>query len=53
MTDHESQLRGARDALEEQGDGELLMPDVDGNRYRVPNLETLDPRSRRLLERIV
>ena len=46
-------VRGARDALEEQGDGELLMPDVDGNRYRVPDLETLGPRSRRLLERIV
>jgi len=45
-------VRGARDAIEEQDDTTLLIPDVDGNRYRV-DLARLDARSRRLLERLV
>ena len=45
--------RGVRDAMEELGHGELLIPDVDGNRYRVADWRRLDPRSRRRLERIV
>ena len=46
-------VRGARDALEEQDEGNLLIPDVDGNRYRITSPALLDPRSRRLLERLV
>ncbi|MCK4284467.1 MAG: DUF1854 domain-containing protein [Candidatus Brocadiae bacterium] len=45
--------RGIRDALEDLGDGELLIPDVDGNRYHVADWRGLDPRSRALLERVV
>jgi hypothetical protein len=45
--------RGVRDTLVELGDGQLLMSDVDGNRYRVADWRLLDPRSRRLLERLV
>ncbi len=42
-----------RDTLEELGDGRLLVTDVDGNRYLISHWERLDPRSRRLLERLV
>ena len=42
-----------RDTLEELGDGQLLLTDVDGNRYRIKHWQRLDARSRRLLERIV
>jgi len=45
--------RGIRDAIEDLGEGELLLPDVDGNRYRVANWRLLDARSRRLLERVI
>ncbi len=45
--------RGIRDAMEELGDGELMIPDVDGNRYRVADWRRLDPQSRRLLERVI
>ena len=45
--------KGLRDALEERGEGELLLTDVDGNRYRFENWTQLDPRSRRLMERLV
>lgn len=45
--------RGIRDTLEELGGGELMIPDVDGNRYRVANWHAMDPHSRRLLERVV
>ncbi|MBN1341689.1 MAG: DUF1854 domain-containing protein [Phycisphaerae bacterium] len=42
--------KGVRDATEELEDGSLLIPDVDGNRYRILDLERLDPKSRGLLE---
>lgn len=45
--------RGLRDAIEDLGEGELLIPDVDGNRYRVADWQALDPLSRRLLARVV
>jgi len=45
--------KGVRDSVEELGDGELLIPDVDGNRYRIPDWEGLDAKSRSLLEWIV
>ena len=45
--------RGARDAIEELAGGEFLIPDVDGNRYRVPAPQHLDTRSKRLLERVL
>ena len=45
--------RGVRDGLEELADGDVIIPDVDGNRFRVRDWEHLDARSRRLLERVV
>jgi len=45
--------RGIRDAAEELGDGGLLIPDVDGNRYRIADWRGLDARSRSLLESVV
>ena len=45
--------KGIRDAMEELGEGELLIPDVDGNRYRIADWRWLDARSRRLLERVI
>jgi len=55
-TDHgrrEFVVKGIRDAVEELGDGELLLPDVDGSRYRIADWRQLDLRSQRLLERVV
>lgn len=46
-------VRGIRDSIEQSGDGELLIPDADGTRYRIPDWRDLDPKSRRLLERVV
>ena len=46
-------VRGASDAIEEQDEGEILIPDVDGNRYRIEDWRMLDLRSRRLLERVI
>jgi len=45
--------KGIRDAIEELGGGEFLIPDVDGNRYRIADLRNLDLRSRSLLERVI
>lgn len=45
--------KGIRDAMEELGEGELLIPDVDGNRYRIADWRRLDARSRKLLERVI
>ena len=45
--------KGIRDSMEEMGDGELLLADVDGNRYRIADWRQMDVRSRTLLERIV
>jgi len=45
-------VRGARADIEEQDDATLLIPDVDGNRYRV-DITRLDARSRRLFECLV
>ncbi len=45
--------RGIRDGIEDLGDGSLLLPDVDGNRYRIADWRHLDPKSRRLLERVI
>ena len=42
-----------RDTLEELADGQLMLADVNGNRYIVEHWQRLDPRSRRLLERLV
>ena len=46
-------IKGVRDAIDDLGDGELLIPDTDGNRYRIPDWRRLDARSRGLLERVV
>lgn len=45
--------RGIRDSLRRLANGQMLLTDVDGNRYRVPSWEKLDEQSRRLLERII
>jgi hypothetical protein len=44
---------GFRDTLQELSDGRLLLADVDGNRYIIKDWQHLDPRSKRLLERLV
>ena len=46
-------VKGMRDAIQELDNGELLFPDVDGNRYRIVDWRQLDLRSQRLLERVV
>jgi hypothetical protein len=40
----------SRDDLRTQPDGQVLIKDADGNRYRVRNYHLLDPHSRKLLE---
>ena len=45
--------KGVRDATVELGEGELLISDVDGNRYRVADWRKLDPRSQHLLVRVI
>jgi len=44
---------GMRDAIVDLGDGELLVADVDGNRFRIPDWRKLNAKSRRFLERVV
>ncbi|MCP4642341.1 MAG: DUF1854 domain-containing protein [bacterium] len=45
--------KGLRDAIVDLGGGELLICDVDGNRYRVTDWRKLNTASRRFLERVV
>jgi hypothetical protein len=45
--------KGLRDAIVDLGGGELLIADVDGNRYRIIDWRSLDLRSRRFLECVV
>lgn len=55
-TDHGKRrfvVKGIRDSLVDLGEGELLIMDVDGNRYRVGDWRELDRRSQRFLERVV
>jgi hypothetical protein len=40
----------SRDDIRTQPDGQVLIRDADGNRYRIRNYRLLDPLSRRLLE---
>lgn len=35
------------------GDGQLLITDVEGNRFKVEDIEALDPKSRKLLSSVV
>ena len=46
-------VKGIRDTMEELGDGQFLITDVYGNRYRISDWRRLDVRSRRLLERVL
>ena len=41
--------KGLRDGTRDLGNGELLIPDVDGNRYRIADWRQLDPQSRKYL----
>jgi len=43
-------VRGLRDNLEDVGDGELMVTDTDGIRYRIRDWRELDERSRAQLE---
>jgi hypothetical protein len=45
--------KGLRDAIEDLGDGEMLLPDVDGNRYHIRDWQRLDARSRRFLMQVI
>ena len=45
--------KGVREALEEIGDGDIILTDVHENRYAIPDPVRLDAKSRRLLERIL
>lgn len=45
--------KGLRDAVVDLGGGELLIADVDNNRYRIADWRKLDARSRRFLECVV
>jgi len=45
--------RGLRDGMDELDDGQVIIPDVDGNRCRIADVRELDTRSRRLLERVI
>ncbi len=42
--------RGMRDQIQQPMPGYVIFSDVEGNRYEIPDLATLDPASRRLLE---
>jgi len=41
----EFHIRGRRQNLEEIGGGEHMVTDTDGNRYRIPAITDLDPKS--------
>jgi hypothetical protein len=41
--------KGLRDGTRDLGNGELLIPDVDGNRYRIANWRRLDAQSKKFL----
>ena len=46
-------VKGIRDGMEHTADGELLIKDVDGNRFRIVDWQALDGRSRRFLVDVV
>lgn len=46
-------VRGMRESVFEIENSHLLIVDVDGNRYELPPLEALDPRSRALVEKVM
>jgi hypothetical protein len=43
-------VRGLRDSIEVLDNGRILIADSDGNRYNIPNWQSMDARSQRLLE---
>ena len=45
--------KGLRDAIVSLGGGEVLIADVDGNRYRIEDWRKLNVVSRRFLERVI
>lgn len=46
-------LRGRHQNIIETPDGRVLITDMDSNRYEVRDIETLDPKSRRFLWRLM
>lgn len=45
--------KGLRDNVAFLGDGRILIVDVDGNRYEVPDLNSLDEESRSMVLRVI
>ncbi len=45
--------KGLRDNVAFLGDGRVLIVDVDGNRYEIPNLNDLDEESRSMVLRVI
>jgi len=45
--------KGLRDNVRYLDEGRILVVDVDGNRYEIPNLETLDEISRSMIQRVI
>lgn len=53
ITDHGPRhfvAKGVRDGMDIRDEGQILIADTDGNRYRIPDLQALDVRSRRRIE---
>lgn len=46
-------IRNLRESVQELEDGRRLVTDAEGNRFLLPDLDTLDPASRRLAERSI
>jgi len=51
LGEHAFSTRDLRDNVVAPAPGRYLMRDVDGNRYEIPDLESLDPASRTALMR--
>ena len=49
----EATLRDARDNVVYLGESRLLLTDAEGNRYDIPDISALDPRSRALLASVL
>ncbi len=49
----EFDVRGLRDNIFDLGPRRLLIIDVDGNRYEIPDYGRLSPRARRQIERLI
>jgi len=46
-------VRGIRDSIREIGERRLIITDVDNNRFDIPDIEALDARSYRMIEKVL